>query len=360
MKTPTRLIAFYLPQYHPIPENDQWWGKGFTEWTNVRKAKPLFRGHHQPNIPADLGYYDLRDSVVRQAQADLARTHGISGFCYWHYWFGGQRLLERPFNEVLDSGEPDFPFCLGWANESWTGVWHGNPGKTLMKQTYPGPEDEEKHFRLVEKAFWDPRYITVDGKPVFYVYKPRQIPDCQRFVEHWQSLAVKSGLKGIFFVGEDVYIDEAPWDYKGNGFDAVVPNSPGVAFLRMAKKRFQPRYLIPRLLPKLLNHPATFKYRDFVEHNQVDPGHRDFFPCVVSNWDNSPRSGRRAYVLSNPSPELFRMQLQRAVRQVENRPADQQVVFVKSWNEWAEGNYLEPDQRYGVAYLEVCRDIFTG
>jgi hypothetical protein len=212
----------------------------------------------------------------------------------------------------------------------------------------------------VENAFRDPRYITVDGKPVFYVYKPRQIPDCRRFVEHWQSLAIKSGLKGIYFIGEDVYIDESPWDYKDNGFDAVVPNSPGVAFLRLAKKRFQPRYLIPRLIPKLLNHPATFRYRDFIEHNQVDPGHEDFFPCVVSNWDNSPRSGQRAYVLSDPSPELFRLQLQRAVEQVENRSADQRIVFIKSWNEWAEGNYLEPDLRFGRAMLEVCRDVLGG
>ena len=206
-----RAIAYYLPQYHPIPENDQWWGEDFTEWTNVRKARPLYRGHYQPNVPGDLGYYDLRDKEVRKAQADLAATHGISGFCYWHYWFAGQRLLERPFNEVLVSGEPDFPFCLGWANESWTGVWHGNPDMTLVEQVYPGRADEEKHFRQVEKAFRDPRYITIDGKPVFYIYKPHQIPHCQQFVELWQSLAIKSGLKGVYFIGEDVYIDEDPW-----------------------------------------------------------------------------------------------------------------------------------------------------
>ena len=255
----------------------------------------------------------------------MDRAHATAGFCYWHYWFGGRRLLERPFAEVLKSGEPDFPFCLGWANESWTGVWHGDPDKTLMQQSYPGREDEERHFRLVEKAFRDPRYLRVDGKPVFYVYKPRQIPACQRFVEHWQNLAVKAGFKGIYFIGEDVYIDEDPWDYQGNGFDAVVANSPGVAFLRLAKKRFLPRYLLPRIIPKLLKYPALFKYQDFVEHNIVEPGHDNFFPCVVPNWDNTPRAGRKGFVLTHTSAELFRRQLQAAVQQVEHRPADRRT-----------------------------------
>ena len=352
-----RTIAFYLPQYHPIPENDRWWGEGFTEWSNVRKTEALYRGHQQPKIPGELGYYDLRNSDTRKAQAALARASGVSGFCYWHYWFGGKRLLERPFAEVLESGEPDFPFCLGWANESWSGVWHGNPHKTLMEQSYPGPADEEVHFRLVEEAFKDPRYLTIDGKPIFYVYKPRQIPECGRFVEHWQNLATKAGLNGVYFIGEDVYINDDPWDYKANGFDAVVPNSPGVAFLKLAKKRFLPQYLFPRIIHKLLKHPVRYKYQDFIEHNQVEPGHEDFFPCVLPNWDNTPRVGRKGYVLDDSSPELFKQQLQRAMRQVKNRPADQQVIFIKSWNEWAEGNYLEPDLVHGKSYLDACRDV---
>ena len=353
-----RAIAFYLPLYHPIPENDRWWGEGFTEWTNVRRAEPVFAGHRQPRVPGELGYYDLLDPGVRERQAHMARNAGLAGFCYWHYWFAGQRLLERPFAEVLETGEPDFPFCLGWANESWSGVWHGEPDRVLMEQTYPGVEDEERHFRALEPALHDPRCLTVDGKPIFYVYKPRQIPDCRRFVEHWQELAVKSGLNGIHFVGEDVYVDESPWDFRANGFDAIVPNTPGVAFLRLAARRFRPRYLFPRMVHKLLNHPVRHDYRDFTVHNRVDPGHDDFYPSVLPNWDNTPRAGRRGFVLTGDSPDLFKEQLRYAAGQLAPRSGDRQIVFIKSWNEWAEGNYLEPDMEHGSGYLDACRDIF--
>lgn len=353
----TRAIAFYLPQYHPIPENDEWWGKGFTEWTNVRKAVPLYRGHLQPKHPGELGYYDLRDESVRVAQANLARSAGIEGFCYWHYWFAGERLLERPFAEVLASGQPDYPFCMGWANESWAGVWHGNPDQILKRQTYPGAEDEQRHFELLEPAFHDPRYLRIDDRPVFYVYKPGSIPECRKFVDHWQNLAIKSGLSGVYFIGEDVRLDTNPWDYKANGFDAVSANSPGTAFLRLARKRFQLRYLLPRLLHKIQNHPVLYKYKDFIEHNQVQPGHDNFYPSVVPNWDNTPRVGRNGFVLTGSTPALFRQHLQHAVQQVAHRQEDHRVVFIKSWNEWAEGNYLEPDQEWGHAYLQVCKDV---
>lgn len=353
----TRAIAFYLPQYHPIPENDEWWGKGFTEWTNVRKAVPLYSGHLQPKHPGELGYYDLRDESARVAQADLARSAGIEGFCYWHYWFAGERLLERPFTEVLASGQPDYPFCMGWANESWAGVWHGNPDQILKRQTYPGAEDEQRHFELLEPAFHDPRYLRIDDRPIFYVYKPGLIPECRKFVDHWQNLAIKSGLRGVYFIGEDVRLDNNPWDYKANGFDAVSANSPGTAFLRLARKRFQLRYLLPRLLHKIQNHPVLYKYKDFIEHNQVQPGHDDFYPSVVPNWDNTPRVGRNGFVLTGSTPALFRQHLQHAVQQVAHRQEDHRVVFIKSWNEWAEGNYLEPDQEWGHAYLQVCKDV---
>ncbi|MBJ6751583.1 glycoside hydrolase family 99-like domain-containing protein [Geomonas sp. Red421] len=357
-----RAIAFYLPQYHPIPENDRWWGEGFTEWTNVRKANPLFRGHLQPRVPGSLGYYSLLSPATRQAQAELAALHGVEGFCYWHYWFAGKRLLERPFEEVLHSGQPALPFCLGWANESWTGIWHGAPNRLLMEQTYPGSADEERHFHTVAEAFFDERYLTVDGKPVFYVYKPQQIPDPCRFVEHWQTLAIKAGLQGIYFIGEDVYIDESPWNPTTSGFDAVVPNTPGVAFLRLAKKR-TPRRLLSLIRRKLFPRPYVFDYEEFVENCFVEEPaevNYDFFPSVLPNWDNSPRSGTNAKVLVDATPQLFRRQLSKALNQVAHREKDKRLIFIKSWNEWAEGNFLEPDELYGNAYLEVCRDEILG
>ena len=212
-----RLIAFYLPQFHPIPENDEWWGPGFTEWTNVAKAKPLYRGHYQPHLPAELGFYDLRVPETRQAQADLAREHGIEAFCYWHYWFAGRRILERPFSEVLTSGEPDFPFCLGWANQTWTGIWHGNPDRILIEQTYPGVDDHVAHFDAMLPAFEDPRYFRVDGKPLFYVFKPRFIPELRKFADLWRQLARRAGLPGLYLVGEEF----RPWDPIEWGFDAA-------------------------------------------------------------------------------------------------------------------------------------------
>ncbi|MSL46583.1 lipopolysaccharide biosynthesis protein, partial [Escherichia coli] len=205
-KVKARVIAFYLPQFHPTPENDKWWGKGFTEWTNVGKAKPLFKGHYQPRVPADLGYYDLRMPEIREAQAEMAREAGIEGFCYWHYWFGnGRQILESPFNEVLTSGKPDFPFCLGWANESWTNKsWEAGTHKVketiLLEQIY-NKTDHEKHFMALLSAFRDKRYITVDGKPLFLIFKPLNIPDVTSFITLWQNMAKENGLKGIYFVG---------------------------------------------------------------------------------------------------------------------------------------------------------------
>ncbi|MBR1455274.1 MAG: glycoside hydrolase family 99-like domain-containing protein, partial [Lachnospiraceae bacterium] len=197
MKKKARVIAFYLPQFHPTPENDKFWGKGFTEWTNVAKAKPLFKGHHQPHIPADLGFYDLRMPEVRDAQAKLARDAGIEGFCYWHYWFGnGKQFLQKIFDEVVESGKPDFPFCVGWANHSWNNKnWVNTPTFSkdyyIAEQTYPGAEDNEKHFYSLLKAFKDPRYIKVDGKLLFYIFAPLKFPNVSAFISQWNELAKK-------------------------------------------------------------------------------------------------------------------------------------------------------------------------
>lgn len=350
-----RIIAYYLPQYHPIPENDEWWGKGFTEWTNVAKAKPLFKGHYQPRIPADLGFYDLRLPETRIAQAELARDHGIEGFCYWHYWFGERRLLERPFNEVLKSGEPKFSFCLGWANESWTGIWHGTTDKVLMEQKFLGRKGEEAHFSSLIEAFFDKRYMTIEGKPIFYVYKPLNLPEPNKFVDHWKTLAIKAGLKGIYFIGEDWTMGQ--WNPQKTGFDASVPHSPGLAFSKLRNKRAPGNKVYQGLHRRIFKKPRIFHYKDYVQQACHElSGEYLQFPSVVPNWDNTPRCGLEGYVLKDSTPELFRMYLKDVIAQVSDRELDRRVIFVKSWNEWAEGNYLEPDLRFGRAYLEVCKD----
>ena len=356
-KSKARLIAYYLPQFHPIPENDEWWGKGFTEWVNVAKAKPLFRGHYQPHIPADLGFYDLRLSETRTAQAKIAEEHGIEGFCYWHYWFAGKRLLERPFNEVLKAKEPKFPFCLGWANESWTGIWHGCADRMLIEQTYAGIQDEEAHFNAVLEAFFDNRYITVEGKPVFYIYKPHNLPDSKGFIERWNNWAIKAGLKGIHFIGEN---DTSEWNPQDDGFDALVENI-GVTFQRMIMYHSLPVKLFNIIryynINVRLNRPIIFSYKAFI-NCALNNLNNDFlqYPCVLPNWDTTPRCNGRGYVLTDSTPELFRIYLRRAIDQVSQRAFDKRLIFIKSWNEWAEGNHLEPDKQFGRGYLEVCRD----
>lgn len=345
-----RVIAFYLPQFHPIPENDLWWGAGFTEWTNAAKTRPLFRGHYQPHVPSDLGFYDLRLPETRAAQAELARDHGVEAFCYYHYWFAGRRLLERPFDEVLATGEPDFPFCLCWANASWTGVWHGNPGRVLMEQSYPGKEDYEAHFDFLLKAFRDPRYVTVDGKPLFIVYKPRDVPNVREVSLFLRELAQKAKLPGLYLVGVS---HRDRWRPDTHGFDAaVVQRLPGLTG--------HIPWDIPllRLKARLGGHRITiYDYRDlldgFVPERTCEEA---YLPCIIPCWDNTPRSGMSGLVIRNSEPELFRQSVRKAVRNVSGKRPEHRLVFLKSWNEWAEGNYVEPDRRYGDAYLRALFD----
>ena len=350
-----RVIAFYLPQYYPIPENDEWWGKGFTEWTNVAKARSLFKGHYQPAIPADLGFYDLRVPETRTEQADLARRHGIEGFCYYHYWFGGKRLLQRPFQEVLDSGEPDFPFCICWANQSWTGIWHGMKDRILVEQTYP-PGDDEAHFRSLLKAFADRRYITVHGRPVFVIYRPLELPHPRRFTERWREMAQSAGLSGLYLIG----INEGPtWVPEASGFDASItprlPN-PDKWKTRWISRR-QPLQRLRRWYRVKNGFPAIYDYRDeCLSMVQPAPPGVENFPCLIPNWDNTPRSGINGLVLHGSTPELFRKQVAKALELTKGKPTDKRILFIKAWNEWAEGNYMEPDLRFGRAYLEVLAE----
>jgi hypothetical protein len=352
-----RLIALYLPQFHPIPENDEWWGKGFTEWTNVAKAQPLFIGHQQPNFPADLGFYDLRVAESREDQAQMARAYGIEGFCYWHYWFGGgRRLLERPIAEIVESGRPDFPFCLAWANHTWSGIWHGCPDRILVEQTYPGLDDVVAHFYAMIDAFRDSRYMKIDGRNIFSIYRPRDLENPRLFIDTWRELAEKEGIPGFYFIA----ITDYPWDKPEDGYDACTANPPvamlthqngGVPSLNEQIEQETLKYrFFSQEKPQL---PRIYSYEDFVRNAFPEKTRNpDFYPCVVPNWDNTPRSGANGFVLHNATPELYARHLREAVDLVADRNPDQRVIFIKSWNEWAEANYLEPDLRWGRRYLE--------
>ena len=357
-----RVLAYYLPQFHPIPENDAWWGKGFTEWTNVGKAKPLFPGHYQPHVPADLGYYDLRVPETREAQAQMAREAGVEGFVYWHYWFGnGKRLLERPFNEVLASGKPDFPFALAWANESWSGTFHGlKEGNMLIEQTYPGDEDYIAHFNAVLPAFKDKRYITCEGKPIFVIYLASSMPDVKHFIHLWQKLAKNNGLNGIYFIAHEHHC----YDHKllkerinlrrEQGFDAV--NIVNIRQNETNKLPFWNRffrwlfYKRLRLIPNLLAYDINSFVTPYDRMNNV-------FPSISPGWDNTPRTGKLGEVQYGATPEKFGQALRNAIDTVREKPVEQRFVFIKSWNEWAEGNYVEPDLKWGNAYIKTMSRI---
>jgi len=350
------VIANYLPQFHPIPENDRFWGRGFTEWTNVAKAKPLFPGHYQPHVPSDLGFYDLRVPEVRQQQAELAAGAGIEAFCYWHYWFGGGlRLLDRPLREIVQSGEPDFSFCVGWANESWSGVWHGAADRTLVEQTYPGRKDEIDHFHYLLPMLHDRRYLRLDGRPLILVLRASQIPEVRRFTDHWRELAVQNGLPGLHFVA----YEKDDWPARQHGFDAATWAHQSTMkwvyrndHLRAAERAalglpihvYDYEEAIPWMHgPKFPDYP-------------VDDIH---YPSIVCGWDNSPRCGVMATILDGYHPELFRRHVRHVLRRVVHKPPQHRIIFAKSWNEWAEGNYLEPEVRYGRAFLNVLREEIT-
>jgi lipopolysaccharide biosynthesis protein len=350
------IVAHYLPQYHPIPENDAWWGAGFTEWTNVTKARPLYRGHFQPNLPSDLGFYDLRVPEVREQQAWLARTYGIGAFSYYHYWFGdGKRVLERPFAEVVASGKPDFPFMVCWANQTWTGVWHGLDDRVLIEQRYPGRYDEKAHFAALLPAFRDKRYLRVNDKPVFMVYAPLNLPDSRQFTEHWRELAKAAGLPGLYFLAEH---PDPRWDARAAGFDAFVLK-PSFRRRRGWVPWSQPVTKVLNKWKDLIGMPSRFDYASILPYFLPENASALGIPCVMPNWDNTPRSGARGVVFENATPDAFGVALDRAIEMCGRRHAEDNLLFIKSWNEWGEGNHLEPCRRYGYGFLDQVRARFA-
>jgi lipopolysaccharide biosynthesis protein len=354
-----RALAVVLPQFHPVPENDGWWGRGFTEWTNVAKAKPLFPGHYQPHLPGELGFYDLRLPESRQAQADLAREHGVAGFCYYHYWFNGRRILERPVNEILASGKPDFPFCLCWANENWTRAWDGRDREVLLQQVY-SPEDDEQHIDHLMPFFADRRYIRIQGRPLFIVYKAAALPDPRATFERWRRQARAAGIGELFLAQFEALGNGSALDPREIGLDLSIEFAPdwrslGGQYYRTWKGRLATAL---GLVPRAYAEHSIHDYSRMVAQATHKPMPQyPFTRCISPGFDSSPRRpARNAVILRNSTPERFGAWARWAVEELgRHDPTGEKLLFVNAWNEWAEGNHLEPDARHGRAYLEALR-----
>jgi Glycosyltransferase WbsX len=355
-----KILAFVLPQFHRIPENDEWWGEGFTEWTNVRKAESRFPGHYQPRIPTEGRYYDLLDPGIQDWQAELARSHGLAGFCYYHYWFTGRQLLEKPFNAILQRRAPDFPFCLAWANQSWTRTWDGGNNDVLMAQTYGSSEDWEQHYRYLEKAFRDPRYICVDGCPMVLIYQTASIAECSAMLDCWRNLAVQSGFAGLHVVSMLTYYGG---DARERLFDAQLEFEPFYtltqlpfhlkAYEKLANKVSR---LSWRVFGRAPYAPISLDYRMIwgeIAGRSISPGH---YPGAFVDWDNSPRKNLEiSLVMRNVSVAAFRNGFSRLYEQASL--AGSRFIFINAWNEWAEGTYLEPDEQRGTAFLDIIKSV---
>jgi len=337
-----RLIAFYLPQYHPIPENDEWWGKGFTEWTNVMTAVPNFKGHYQPRLPGELGFYDLRVPEVREQQADLARAYGVYGFCYYYYWFSGKRLLHRPLDEILESGKPDFPFCICWANENWTRRWDGLESEVLIAQNYSETDDLD-FIRTLLPALQDDRYIRVNGKPLLLVFRVGLLPDAKRTSEVWRDYCLKEGIGDLYLASVESFDNFE--DPKKFGFDAAVEFPPHT----LAVQEESP--------PQITNLRFNGLFFDYVATAQRFMSKIPSYQCfrtVMPSWDNTARRQNNAHIFLNVDPLQYERWLRHVVDETRKfKYGDERLVFINAWNEWAEGNYIEPDKRFGRQYLEA-------
>jgi lipopolysaccharide biosynthesis protein len=343
---PVRVIAFYLPQFHATPENDLWWGAGFTEWTNVRRGEPQFTGHYQPHVPRELGYYDLSQTAVRMTQAELARNHGIHGFCYYFYWFNGKRLLDRPLNDMLASGLPDFPFCICWANENWTRRWDGLDHEVLMEQIY-SDADADALMRALLPVFRDSRYIRIAGRPLLLVYKPQLIPDLASVAAVWRRIEAEAGQAEIYLCACETGDVVDPRSY---GFDAAVEFPPHRHHAMWLNAR------TPGLRSDFTGIVTSYRSQ-IVQSLDRHPGRYPVFRTVMPAWDNTARRRMQGTIFAGSSPELFAHWAEAIAAETRNRFAgDERIVFVNAWNEWGEGCHLEPDQRFGRQYLEALRD----
>jgi hypothetical protein len=363
-----RAIAFHLPQFHPVPENDGFWGPGFTEWRNVVRARPRFRGHAQPHLPADLGFYDLRLAETRAAQAALARQAGLSGFCYYHYWFGGKRVLHKPVDDILRLGEPDFPFMLAWANENWTRAWDGGDRELLLEQTYT-EADTRAHARHLAPAFADPRYVRVDARPAFAVYNADDLPCPRRWCDTFRDEVQRAIGTQPYLIRVERYLDTDTRPPAALGFDAALEFQP---FSRNFRAWLETRPDLKSHLGRRVKNglrrrwQAAQRWRTFDRHYDMaaftafdicqDAPDYTCFPGVCPSWDNSARRPPgKGMIFRGSSPRLFGDWLAAKAHAFQPPSSTENLLFINAWNEWAEGNHLEPCLRHGHNWLKACR-----
>ncbi len=378
--TNVRAYALYFPQFHRIPENDAWWGEGFTDWDNVRRAQPLFAGHDQPRVPLGGNYYDQSRRETLAWQIDLAKRHGLSGFCHYHYWFGGKQLLNTPTDLVLADRSLDFPIALAWANETWSRRWDGQNHQILIEQTHErDPALWMRHFEYLFRFWSDPRAITIDGRPVFMVYRPHHIygPFLDEMFTLWRNEAHRRGLKGLYLVAIKQY--EFPIPELISHFDAIMQFAPFEAMFSPTytgpKGIEQERWLQPlRRLPERWQHSlrrwkdqvfpqrTEYDYESLWAHMLTRPSQelgKPSMPGAFMDWDNTARYKKRARLFLGASPERFRYWFRRLAEQAAARPEPENIIWINAWNEWSEGTYLEPDERHGYAYIEAVRDALA-
>jgi len=376
MGVQSKIIAMYFTQLHTIPENDKWWGEGFTDWENVRTAVPLFSGHNQSRIPLDSNYYDQSNVKTIRRQVELAQRYGIYGFCHYHYWFDGKQLLETPTNLFLQNADIDFPFCLSWANETWSKRWDGRDHDILIKQTHPPTEESwSRHFDYLIKAWSDERAIKIDGKPVFVIYRPQKIDEIKTMLEFWDKKAKERGLKGIYYIFQKQYelsdskcLKSFDAEFQFQPFEAI--HSPDYSKGAVNKQKL--RRIIDRLPVFFQNFIWSLwaagkksytlhQYDDVwsqIIHNAVKSP-IDVFPGAFVDWDNTARYGNRATIIDGASPERFKYWFSKLIESMSSRPENRNYVFLNAWNEWAECAYIEPDEKYGYAYLEAIKSVVS-
>lgn len=360
MKSRIQAIAINLPQFHPIPENDKWWGKGFTEWTNVTKARPLFKDHYQPQLPADLGFYDMRLQQTLNEQASLAKAYGIQGFCYYHYWFNGKRLLHEPVDTLLKSKSPDFPFMLCWANENWTRRWDGKDQEVLIQQDHSDKDDREHIRFLLKNVFVDERYIKVDGKPFFMIYRPSLFPDIKRTVSIWREEARAAGFADIYLgYVQNFGFKDNPLDM---GFDCAMEFQPDFSKVPVPEMpSFQEKVLNKLKIRSSVHYSnLLFSYEKFVSGIIAgDSRKENVYKAVCPMWDNTSRRTTGATIFHGSTPELYAHWLEHVAEMTMKNHNKGNYLFINAWNEWAEGNHLEPCSKFGRKYLEATKRVLS-